>query len=165
MGLTQIWGRSHGTHFDYPATTHGLFAILAALAARDRTGLGTHIDQAQTEVAGAIMGPLLLDYLVNGHEPGQDPPPGMVVRCLGEDGWLAVEPVDDEDWLRLAALAGAPTRRPRPGAPDRGAPTPATTPRSPTRSGTGPPRSRRSRRCACCSGPAWPPAPSRTART
>ena len=113
MGLTQIWGRSHGTHFDYPATTHGLFAILAALAARDRTGLGTHIDQAQTEVAGAIMGPLLLDYLVNGHEPGQDPPPGMVVRCLGEDGWLAVEPVDDEDWLRLAALTGAPA----PGAP------------------------------------------------
>ncbi len=108
MGLTQIWGRSHGTHFDYPATTHGLFAILAALAARDRTGLGTHIDQAQTEVAGAIMGPLLLDYTVNGHEPGQDPSPGMVVRCLGEDGWLAVEPVDDEDWQRLAALAGAP---------------------------------------------------------
>ncbi len=116
MGLTQIWGRSHGTHFDYPATTHGLFAILAALAARDRTGLGTHIDQAQTEVAGAIMGPLLLDYLVNGHEPGQDPPPGMVVRCSGEDGWLAVEPVDDEDWRRLAALAGAPDpRRPRRG--------------------------------------------------
>jgi benzylsuccinate CoA-transferase BbsF subunit len=120
MGLTQIWGRSHGSHFDYPAAAHGLFAILAALAARDRTGLGTHIDQAQTEVAGAIMGPLLLDYTVNGHEPGEDPPPGLVVRCLGEDGWLAVEPVDDEDWLRLAALADAPA--PDPGAPDPGAP-------------------------------------------
>jgi crotonobetainyl-CoA:carnitine CoA-transferase CaiB-like acyl-CoA transferase len=106
-GLTQIWGRSHSTHFDYPAAAHGLFAILAALAARDRTGRGTHIDQAQTEVAGAIMGPLLLDYLVNGHEPGQDPPPGMVVRCRGEDAWLAVEPVDAEDWQRLARLADA----------------------------------------------------------
>jgi benzylsuccinate CoA-transferase BbsF subunit len=108
MGLTQIWGRSHGSHFDYPAAAHGLFAILAALAARDRTGQGTHIDQAQIEVAGAIMGPMLLDYLVNGHEPGEDPQPGMVVRCLGDDGWLAVEPVNAEDWQRLAALAGAP---------------------------------------------------------
>ena len=70
------------------------------------------------------MGPLLLDYTVNGHEPGQDPPPGMVVRCLGEDRWLAVEPVDDEDWPRPGALlAGA-------------SPIPATTPRSPTRVGT-----------------------------
>ena len=81
VGLTQIWGQSHPTASDYPAAAHGLFAILAALAARDRTGQGTHIDQAQIEVAGAIMGPLLLDYTVNGHEPGEDPPPGMVVRC------------------------------------------------------------------------------------
>ena len=108
VGLTQIWGRSHGSHFDYPAAAHGLFAVLAALAARDRTGRGTHIDQAQIEVAGAIMGPLLLDYTVNGHEPGEDPPPGMVVRCAGDDGWLAVEAEDAEDWQRLARLAGAP---------------------------------------------------------
>ena len=122
MGLTQIWGRSHGTHFDYPATTHGLFAILAALAARDRTGLGTHIDQAQTEVAGAIMGPLLLDYLVNGHEPGLDPPPGMVVRCLRR-GWLARGRARGRRGL---AAAGGPDRRSRPGDPHRdpGAPDP-----------------------------------------
>jgi crotonobetainyl-CoA:carnitine CoA-transferase CaiB-like acyl-CoA transferase len=108
VGLTQIWGQSHPTASDYPAAAHGLFAILAALAARDRTGQGTHIDQAQIEVAGAIMGPLLLDYTVNGHEPGEDPPPGMVVRCSGEDRWLAVEPASDEDWQHLARIAGAP---------------------------------------------------------
>ena len=108
MGITRIWGRSHTTHFDYLAGAHGLFAILAALAARDRTGLGTHIDQAQIGVGGAVMGPMLLDYLVNGHEPGEDPPPGMVVRCLGGDAWLAVEPEDDGDWQRLARLADAP---------------------------------------------------------
>ena len=107
VGLAQIWGRSHGTHLDYPASAHGLFAILAALAARDRTGQGTHIDQAQIEVAGAIMGPMLLDYLVNGHEPGEDPPPGLIVRGLGDDAWLAVEPEADEDWERLAAAVGA----------------------------------------------------------
>jgi crotonobetainyl-CoA:carnitine CoA-transferase CaiB-like acyl-CoA transferase len=108
MGITQIWGRSHSTHFDYLAGAHGVFAILAALGARDRTGLGTHIDQAQIGVGGAVMGPMLLDYLVNGHESSEDPPPGMVVRCLGGDAWLAVEPEDDDDWLRLARLTGAP---------------------------------------------------------
>jgi crotonobetainyl-CoA:carnitine CoA-transferase CaiB-like acyl-CoA transferase len=107
-GLTHIWGRSHGNHFDYTAAAHGLFAILAALAAHDRTGRGTHIDQAQIDVAGAIMGPLLLDYTVNGHEPGEDPPPGMVIRSRGDDAWLAVEPEDAGDWQRLATLAGAP---------------------------------------------------------
>jgi crotonobetainyl-CoA:carnitine CoA-transferase CaiB-like acyl-CoA transferase len=106
-GLTQIWGQSHPTAHDYPSAAHGLFAILAALAARDRTGQGTHIDQAQIEVAGAIMGPMLLDYLVNGHEPGEDPAPGLVVPCLGDDGWLAVEPEDDADWQRLATAVGA----------------------------------------------------------
>jgi crotonobetainyl-CoA:carnitine CoA-transferase CaiB-like acyl-CoA transferase len=105
-GLTQIWGQSHPTAHDYPSAAHGLFAILAALAARDRTGQGTHIDQAQIEVAGAVMGPMLLDYLVNGRDPGEDPPPGMVVRGLGDDGWLAVEAEDDADWQRLAALVG-----------------------------------------------------------
>jgi crotonobetainyl-CoA:carnitine CoA-transferase CaiB-like acyl-CoA transferase len=107
VGLTQIWGQSHPTAHDYPSAAHGLFAILAALAARDRTGLGIHIDQAQIEVAGAIMGPMLLDYLVNGHEPGEDPPPGLVVPCLGDDGWLAVEPEDEGDWQQLATMVGA----------------------------------------------------------
>lgn len=54
------------------------------------------------------MGPLLLDYTVNGHEAGEDAPPGMVVRGLGEDAWLAVEAEDDQDWQQLARLAGAP---------------------------------------------------------
>jgi crotonobetainyl-CoA:carnitine CoA-transferase CaiB-like acyl-CoA transferase len=108
LGITQIWGKSHSTHFDYLAAAHGLFAILAALAARDRTGLGTHIDQAQIGVGGAVMGPMLLDYVVNGHEPGQDPPPGMVVRGLGDDSWLAIEPENDGDWQRLAQVAGSP---------------------------------------------------------
>jgi crotonobetainyl-CoA:carnitine CoA-transferase CaiB-like acyl-CoA transferase len=53
------------------------------------------------------MGPLLLDYLVNGHEPGEDPPPGLVVRARGDDAWLAVEPEGEEDWARLAQVTGA----------------------------------------------------------
>ena len=126
MGITRIWGRSHSTHFDYLAGAHGLFAILAALAARDRSGLGTHIDQAQIGVGGAVMGPMLLDYLVNGHEPGEDPPPGMVVRCLGDDaGWRS----SPRTMATGSGWRGWPAR-----------PIPATMPRSPMRSGPGPAR-------------------------
>ena len=53
-GLTRAWGESDGTHFDYISQAHGLFGVLAALAARDRDGVGTHIDLAEIEAAGAV---------------------------------------------------------------------------------------------------------------
>jgi crotonobetainyl-CoA:carnitine CoA-transferase CaiB-like acyl-CoA transferase len=126
-GLTRAWGESDGTHFDFVSQAHGLFGILAALAARDRTGLGTHIDLAEIEAAAAVMGPLLLDYLVNGREPadpaaldgepdvggqgtvgGKGAPFRQVVRCRGEDRWLAVEVENAADWRTLAHLLGRP---------------------------------------------------------
>ncbi len=121
-GLTTAWGETDGTHFDYVSQAHGLFGVLAALAGRDRdpAGRGTHIDLAEIEVAGAVMGPLLLDYLVNGREPDQ--PGGLtapdaavggasfrrVVRCQGDDRWLAVETEHAADWRTLAQLIGKP---------------------------------------------------------
>ena len=119
-GLTQAWGESDGSHFDYISQAHGLFAVLAALAARDRPGpdrgRGTHIDLAEVEVAGAVMAPLLLDYVVNGREPaatGQPADAGaapfrQVVRCQGDDRWLAVELEDAADLHTLAVLLGHP---------------------------------------------------------
>jgi crotonobetainyl-CoA:carnitine CoA-transferase CaiB-like acyl-CoA transferase len=117
VGLTQAWGFSHGTHFDYVSEAHGLFGILAALAARDRSGLGTHIDLAEVEAAAAVMGPLMLDYAVNGHDPapggnGGNMVPWVlfsdVVPCRGDDRWLAVEAEDATDLRRLAELVGCP---------------------------------------------------------
>ena len=72
-------GSSRAGHFDYLAEAHGVFAVLAALAARDRTGRGTHVDLAQVGDGGAVMGPMMLDYVVNGHEPGNQDP----ARCIG----------------------------------------------------------------------------------
>ena len=69
------------------------------------------------------MGPMLLDYTVNGHEPGEDPPPGMVVRGLRRRraGW----PSSPRTTRTGSGWRGWPAR-----------PIPATTPRSPTRSRT-----------------------------
>ena len=112
VGLTDAWPYQNGVHFDYISQAHGVFAVLAALAARDRTGRGTHVDLAEVETAAAVMGPMMLDYIVNGRgsaRPGNRVPGALlseVVRCRGDDQWLAVELEDAADWRALARLTG-----------------------------------------------------------
>jgi crotonobetainyl-CoA:carnitine CoA-transferase CaiB-like acyl-CoA transferase len=118
VGVTQAWGYPSSTFFDYISQAHGVFAVLAALAARDRSGNGTHIDLAEVEVGAAVVGPLMLDYIVNGRdsEPLGNNVPGAlysaVLPCHGDDAWLAVELEDAEDARRLYALLGAGDRTP-----------------------------------------------------
>jgi crotonobetainyl-CoA:carnitine CoA-transferase CaiB-like acyl-CoA transferase len=112
VGLTDAWQYPSGVHFDYLSQAHGVFGVLAALAARDRTGRGTHVDLAEVETAAAVMGPMMLDYVVNGRRsvvPGNRVPGALlseVVRCRGDDGWLAVEAEDAADWRALALVVG-----------------------------------------------------------
>jgi benzylsuccinate CoA-transferase BbsF subunit len=112
VGLTDAWQYPSGVHFDYLSQAHGVFGVLAALAARDRTGRGTHVDLAEVETAAAVMGPMMLDYVVNGRRsvvPGNRVPGALlseVVRCRGDDGWLAVEAEDADDWRALALVVG-----------------------------------------------------------
>jgi crotonobetainyl-CoA:carnitine CoA-transferase CaiB-like acyl-CoA transferase len=112
VGLTDAWQYPSGVHFDYLSQAHGVFGVLAALAARDRTGRGTHVDLAEVETAAAVMGPMMLDYAVNGRRSvvTENRVPGAllseVVRCRGDDGWLAVEVEDSSDWDALAQVLG-----------------------------------------------------------
>jgi crotonobetainyl-CoA:carnitine CoA-transferase CaiB-like acyl-CoA transferase len=112
VGLTDAWRYPSGVHFDYLSEAHGVFGVLAALAARDRTGRGTHVDLAEVETAAAVMGPMMLDYVVNGRAsvvPGNQVPGALlseVVRCHGDDRWLAVEIEDAADWATLAEFLG-----------------------------------------------------------
>ncbi len=138
VGLTDAWRFPSGVHFDYLSEAHGVFGVLAALAARDRTGRGTHVDLAEVETAAAVMGPMMLDYVVNGRAsvvPGNQVPGALlseVVRCHGDDRWLAVEAEDAADWRALAQFLGradlaeaarpADDQRPDEQAPDEQAP-------------------------------------------
>ena len=112
VGLTDAWQYPSGVHFDYLSQAHGVFGVLAALAARDRTGRGTHVDLAEVETAAAVMGPMMLDYVVNGRRsvvPGNQVPGALlseVVRCRGDDNWLAVEAEDAADRRTLARVVG-----------------------------------------------------------
>ena len=118
MGLTQAWS-PHGSQFDYTAVAHVLISILASLAQRDRTGLGNHIQIAQSEAGGAMLAPPLLEALLVDHGPaGTNVPvepnvvPGSwlsgVFAAAGQDAWLAVEIEDAADWDTAARLFGAP---------------------------------------------------------
>ena len=114
VGLARVWGTVHQAHYDYVSAAHGTFAVLAALAARDRARSEIVVDLAQVEAAGALMGPAIADYLVN-HRDGTAGPEGLlrtVVPCLGHDRWLAVELESAADWTALAELLGQPDTAP-----------------------------------------------------
>ncbi len=108
---------------DHQAELHGAVAILAALAARHRTGRGQRVDVSQFEVGVNFAGPALLDLFANGHAarpcgntlPYDLAAPHNVYPCACPDGatvaeqrWVAIACMDDEQWLALKALMGHP---------------------------------------------------------
>jgi benzylsuccinate CoA-transferase BbsF subunit len=111
MGLTRVWA-PHGTQFDYTAVAHVLFAVFAALAQRDRTSKGAIVDIAQVEAGCAMFAPIYLGALNLGDTcvPEPNTVPGSafatVLRCAGDDQWVAVELEDDADVAAAAELVG-----------------------------------------------------------
>lgn len=101
-------------HPDYSSNAHhALFAILAALYYRERTGKGQVIDLSQTESTVAWLGPALLEYTVNGRIPGPNNnrhpqmAPHGVYPAAGDDRWIAIACPSDDEWRALAALIDA----------------------------------------------------------
>jgi benzylsuccinate CoA-transferase BbsF subunit len=97
---------------DFIAPSYGALAILAALHHRARTGQGQYIDLSQAESAAAMLGPVYLEYLINGREP--EPAgnfcnfaaPHGAYRCKGDDRWCAISIESDQEWLRFCDIAG-----------------------------------------------------------
>jgi benzylsuccinate CoA-transferase BbsF subunit len=94
----------------------GAFAILAAVSFRDRTGTGQHIDYSQAEAVMQLVGPAYMDYTLNRrvagpkgnrHPVGAGAPHG-VFRCAGEDRWVSIAVLSDEEWRGLASAMGDP---------------------------------------------------------
>ena len=72
------------------------FAAVAALSARQRTGLGQHVDVSVRDLATGFIGPELLDVAMNSREPHRkgnrddSAAPQGVYRCRGEDEWVSI---------------------------------------------------------------------------
>jgi benzylsuccinate CoA-transferase BbsF subunit len=100
-----------GTGTNYPdhvpAPAHSAFAVLAALRHRRRTGEGQYIDLSQAETMVSLLGPALLDYAVNGRNHGPRgnradyAAPQGVYPAAGDDRWIAISVLSDEQWRSL----------------------------------------------------------------
>lgn len=92
----------------------GAFAILTAVNHRKRTGRGQHIDCSQQEVTAQLVGPAYMDFVLNGrvagpmsnrHPTGSAAPHG-VFPCAGEDRWISIAVVDDDEWAGFVVATG-----------------------------------------------------------
>jgi crotonobetainyl-CoA:carnitine CoA-transferase CaiB-like acyl-CoA transferase len=105
------------TQYAYPdvlSALHGLVAVLAALAHRDRTGEGQYINVAQLEATIAAIGDVMLDVAADTAVParvGNRSPaaaPHGCYPCRGDDRWCAIAVPDDAAWARFCAAIGRP---------------------------------------------------------
>jgi benzylsuccinate CoA-transferase BbsF subunit len=120
-GMAYLWrdpgverpGAACQTAFpDYVAPSYGVVAILAALHYRERTGKGQYIDISQAETAASMIGPALLECLINQREPqpkgnvSEAMAPHGCYRCKGDDCWCAIAVRSQEEWVRFCEAAG-----------------------------------------------------------
>ena len=97
---------------DYISPKLGVMLILSALAERDRTGRGQHIDFAQMEGALHFLATEFADEEINGRTAGRAGNadrhmcPHSVYPAAGDDRWVAIACETDEQWGALAGLLG-----------------------------------------------------------
>ncbi len=101
-------------HMDDISPQGVVFAVLAALMHRDRTGLGQQVEFPQGEYLIHGLGDV---YLGVASDPGYRPQkdgnrhPKWVqgcYPCAGDDQWLTVTVRDDDDWKTLVKIMGSP---------------------------------------------------------
>jgi benzylsuccinate CoA-transferase BbsF subunit len=118
-GMAHITGYRDGPpmipeipYADYTAAEHTLFAIMAALIYRNRTGKGQFIDVSQTETLSATIPEALMDFTVNGRTMERqgnrdmlDAPQGCY-PCQGKDNWIALTVQNTAQWRSLCEVLG-----------------------------------------------------------
>ena len=99
---------------DHTGGMMAAFAAVAALSARQRTGLGQHVDVSVRDLATSFMGPELLDVAMNAREAVRQgnrdasASPQGVYRCQGEDEWVSISVASDREWKGLVEAMGSP---------------------------------------------------------
>jgi crotonobetainyl-CoA:carnitine CoA-transferase CaiB-like acyl-CoA transferase len=118
--MTGVEGRADiGIGFSYNDHQCGLHSVVSALSAiecRRRTGRGQYVDLSQFEVGVNFAGPSLLDYFANGRAaeptanrlPYDNAAPHNCYRCAGEDRWVAIAVMTDEQWEAFRRVMGDP---------------------------------------------------------
>ena len=122
-GLHHLWSDSDApypcsTSLNHPDHIAGKLLAVAVLAAwlhRQRTGVGQHLDMAQTEAAAYLIGEVYLEAALTGIEPGargnrnDAAVPHGVYPSAGDDEWIAIAVPDDAIWRALETAVEWPT--------------------------------------------------------
>lgn len=107
LGLKHAYG-------DICGALHTVFAIVAALYQRQRTGRGQYIDLSMLRATVATQGLGLMEYIMTGRvmQPRGNYDPTMApygnYPCAGEDRWVSIAVATDEEWQGLKAALGSP---------------------------------------------------------
>ena len=121
-GLHHLWSDPDtpypcSTSLNHPDHIAGKLLAVAVLAAwdhRQRTGVGQHLDMAQTEAAAYLIGEFYLEAALTGIEPGARgnrsdvAVPHGVYPSAGDDEWIAIAVPDDVGWHALERAIGWP---------------------------------------------------------
>ncbi len=93
---------------------YATLSIMAALDYKRRTGKGQYIDHSQIETGINYMTPLVLDYQANNREMKPNgnkcefAAPHGIYKCKGEDRWVAIAVMTDEEWHAFRQAIGTP---------------------------------------------------------
>ena len=106
-------GHAYG---DVVVGLYGAFALLAALALRDKTGKGLHIDLSGYEALCTFLGPALmydalaLDPNIRDRwcEDYDGAVPDGCYPCRGNDRWCALTIKNDNEWKTFCRILGQP---------------------------------------------------------
>jgi crotonobetainyl-CoA:carnitine CoA-transferase CaiB-like acyl-CoA transferase len=105
---------NHIAYGDAVGGMNAAAALLIALAHRDRTGEGQHIDLSQVECMLPFVAPWIIEQSLTGRvgpRTGSRHPvhaPHNVFRCAGEDAWIFVAVTGDAEWHSLCRAIGRP---------------------------------------------------------
>jgi crotonobetainyl-CoA:carnitine CoA-transferase CaiB-like acyl-CoA transferase len=119
-GVHMLWNHPDapypcGTSMNHPDHIAGRLlavGVLGALAEREVSGEGQHLEMAQTEASAYFMGEKYLEAARDGVDPpplGNRHPraaPHGVYPAAGEDQWVAIAVTDDEAWRALSGAVG-----------------------------------------------------------
>ena len=96
------------------AGMHGAVAMMTALEDARRTGTGHLVEATMVEAAVNCAAEIILEFTAYGQHLTRDgnrspeAAPQGLYRCAGEEQWLALSIVDDDQWLALRKVLGEP---------------------------------------------------------
>ena len=97
---------------DYTSGEHTVFAVMAALMHRLRTGQGQFIDISQTQATSSTIPEILMDFSANGRSGSrmgnQDTAmsPHGCYPCQGDDRWITIAVATDGQWQAVCRVLG-----------------------------------------------------------